>query len=149
MPPHIYSVSDNAYNDRLRERHNHSFLITGESGADKTVKTKRAIQYFAVVAALGAKVGGDGAPALKGGGSLEDQIVAANPAMEAFNNAKTTRNDNSSRFCKFIRIHFGLTGKLASCWRSHVSSYSSRPSVASTFSIRFVPAVAPTSTSSP
>ena len=95
-----------------------SFL--GESGAGKTVNTKRVIQYFAVVAALGggsgAKDGGgdDGAPALKGGGTLEDQIVAANPAMEAFGNAKTTRNDNSSRFGKFIRIHFGLTGKLAS-----------------------------------
>ena len=90
-------------------------IFSGESGAGKTVNTKRVIQYFAVVAALGAKKeGGDGAPALKGGGTLEDQIVAANPAMEAFGNAKTTRNDNSSRFGKFIRIHFGLTGKLAS-----------------------------------
>merc|ERR1711937_74313 len=117
MPPHIFSISDNAYNDMLRERHNQSMLITGESGAGKTVNTKRVIQYFAVVAALGSKAdkgGDDGAPALKGGGTLEDQIVAANPAMEAFGNAKTTRNDNSSRFGKFIRIHFGLTGKLAS-----------------------------------
>merc|ERR1719204_2222848 len=117
MPPHIFSISDNAYNDMLRERHNQSMLITGESGAGKTVNTKRVIQYFAVVAALGSKAdkgGDDGAPALKGGGTLEDQNVAANPAMEAFGNAKTTRNDNSSRFGKFIRIHFGLTGKLAS-----------------------------------
>ena len=116
MPPHIFSISDNAYNDMLRERHNQSMLITGESGAGKTVNTKRVIQYFAVVAALGSggKDADDGAPALKGGGTLEDQIVAANPAMEAFGNAKTTRNDNSSRFGKFIRIHFGLTGKLAS-----------------------------------
>merc|ERR1712235_66527 len=117
MPPHIFSISDNAYNDVLRERHNQSMLITGESGAGKTVNTKRVIQYFAVVAALGTKAdkgGDDGAPALKGGGTLEDQIVAANPAIEAFGNAKTTRNDNSSRFGKFIRIHFGLTGKLAS-----------------------------------
>ena len=63
-------------------------LITGESGAGKTVNTKRVIQYFAVVAALGSKVetsaDDSGAPSLKGGGTLEDQIVAANPAMEAF-----------------------------------------------------------------
>ena len=71
-------------------------LITGESGAGKTVNTKRVIQYFATVAALDTsnKKGSN----LKGGGTLEDQIVAANPAMEAFGNAKTIRNDNSSRF---------------------------------------------------
>ena len=67
-------------------------FFQGESGAGKTVNTKRVIQYFAVVAALGTKAdkgsGDDGAPALKGGGTLEDQIVAANPAMEAFGNAK-------------------------------------------------------------
>ncbi|KAM9798824.1 myosin, heavy chain 7B, cardiac muscle, beta a [Syngnathus typhle] len=114
-PPHIYSIADNAYNDMLRNRENQSMLITGESGAGKTVNTKRVIQYFAIVAALGdtsaKKAQG---PATKTGGTLEDQIIEANPAMEAFGNAKTLRNDNSSRFGKFIRIHFGPTGKLAS-----------------------------------
>ncbi|KAI1890238.1 hypothetical protein AGOR_G00151660 [Albula goreensis] len=106
-PPHIYSIADNAYNDMLRNRENQSMLITGESGAGKTVNTKRVIQYFAIVAALGDA-------ASKKGGTLEDQIIEANPAMEAFGNAKTLRNDNSSRFGKFIRIHFGPSGKLAS-----------------------------------
>uniref|UniRef100_A0A8C4ICP1 Myosin-7B n=1 Tax=Dicentrarchus labrax TaxID=13489 RepID=A0A8C4ICP1_DICLA len=105
-PPHIYAIADNAYTDLLQNRENQSMLITGESGAGKTVNTKRVIQYFALVAALGESV--------KKGGSLEDQIIEANPAMEAFGNAKTIRNDNSSRFGKFIRIHFGPTGKLAS-----------------------------------
>ncbi|XP_036388524.1 myosin-7-like [Megalops cyprinoides] len=107
VPPHIYAIADNAYNDMLRNRENQSMLITGESGAGKTVNTKRVIQYFAIVAALGEAVS-------KKGGTLEDQIIEANPAMEAFGNAKTLRNDNSSRFGKFIRIHFGHTGKLAS-----------------------------------
>jgi myosin heavy subunit len=68
----------------LRNRENQSLLITGESGAGKTVNTKRVIQFFAVVCALADS--GDVGPALQGGGSLEDQIVAANPAMEAFGN---------------------------------------------------------------
>ncbi|XP_026187550.1 myosin-7B-like [Mastacembelus armatus] len=105
-PPHIYAIADNAYTDLLQNRENQSMLITGESGAGKTVNTKRVIQYFATITALGDNV--------KKGGSLEDQIIEANPAMEAFGNAKTIRNDNSSRFGKFIRIHFGPTGKLAS-----------------------------------
>ena len=114
MPPHLYAIADNAYTNMLINRENQSMLITGESGAGKTVNTKKVITYFAIVAALGQKKDDDDGPknALKG--TLEDQIVSANPAMEAFGNAKTTRNDNSSRFGKFIRIHFGLTGKLAS-----------------------------------
>uniref|UniRef100_A0A8C6Y558 Myosin heavy chain 2 n=1 Tax=Naja naja TaxID=35670 RepID=A0A8C6Y558_NAJNA len=101
-PPHIFSISDNAYQFMLTDRENQSILITGESGAGKTVNTKRVIQYFATIAATG------------DGGTLEDQIISANPLLEAFGNAKTVRNDNSSRFGKFIRIHFGATGKLAS-----------------------------------
>jgi len=109
-PPHIFSVSDNAYQFMLMDKENQSVLITGESGAGKTVNTKRVIQYFAT-----ASSGGDsGGQASKIKGSLEDQIIAANPLLEAYGNAKTIRNDNSSRFGKFIRIHFGTTGKLAS-----------------------------------
>uniref|UniRef100_A0A8B9VVJ1 Uncharacterized protein n=3 Tax=Anas TaxID=8835 RepID=A0A8B9VVJ1_9AVES len=119
-PPHIFSISDNAYQFMLNDRENQSILITGESGAGKTVNTKRVIQYFATIAASGEKkkeepgkmqVLADTGSIL---GTLEDQIISANPLLEAFGNAKTVRNDNSSRFGKFIRIHFGATGKLAS-----------------------------------
>ncbi|XP_042561458.1 myosin-16-like [Clupea harengus] len=107
VPPHLFSISDNAYHDMLMEQENQSMLITGESGAGKTENTKKVIQYFANMGATGAKSGADSK------GSLEDQIIQANPVLEAFGNAKTTRNNNSSRFGKFIRIHFGPTAKLA------------------------------------
>uniref|UniRef100_A0A674GEW7 Myosin-1B-like n=1 Tax=Taeniopygia guttata TaxID=59729 RepID=A0A674GEW7_TAEGU len=111
-PPHIFSISDNAYQFMLTDRENQSILITGESGAGKTVNTKRVIQYFATIAASGDKKKEEKQNAWPG--TLEDQIISANPLLEAFGNAKTVRNDNSSRFGKFIRIHFGATGKLAS-----------------------------------
>uniref|UniRef100_A0A671XR51 Myosin heavy chain, fast skeletal muscle-like n=1 Tax=Sparus aurata TaxID=8175 RepID=A0A671XR51_SPAAU len=113
-PPHIFSISDNGYQFMLTDRENQSVLITGESGAGKTVNTKRVIQYFATIAAIGAKKSDAPQQQSKIKGSLEDQIVAANPLLEAYGNAKTVRNDNSSRFGKFIRIHFGTSGKLAS-----------------------------------
>uniref|UniRef100_A0A8C7LCA5 Myosin motor domain-containing protein n=1 Tax=Oncorhynchus kisutch TaxID=8019 RepID=A0A8C7LCA5_ONCKI len=102
-PPHIFSVSDNAFQFMQIDQENQSVLITGESGAGKTVNTKRVIQYFATIAVSGAKK--EAEPG-KMQGSLEDQIIAANPLLEAYGNAKTVRNDNSSRFGKFIRIHF-------------------------------------------
>ncbi|XP_075181073.1 uncharacterized protein LOC142251908 [Anomaloglossus baeobatrachus] len=112
-PPHIFSISDNAYQFMLTDRENQSILITGESGAGKTVNTKRVIQYFATIAAIGdTQKKKESSNSLKG--TLEDQIIQANPLLEAFGNAKTVRNDNSSRFGKFIRIHFGTTGKLSS-----------------------------------
>ncbi|KAM3921951.1 myosin-3 [Leptodactylus fuscus] len=111
-PPHIFSISDNAYQFMLTDRENQSILITGESGAGKTVNTKRVIQYFATIAAVGDTKKKESLSGMKG--TLEDQIIQANPLLEAFGNAKTIRNDNSSRFGKFIRIHFGTTGKLAS-----------------------------------
>uniref|UniRef100_A0A672LV60 Myosin-7-like n=1 Tax=Sinocyclocheilus grahami TaxID=75366 RepID=A0A672LV60_SINGR len=108
-PPHIFSISDNAYQYMLSDRENQSILITGESGAGKTVNTKRVIQYFASIAASPSKK-----ETSEKKGTLEDQIIQCNPALEAFGNAKTIRNDNSSRFGKFIRIHFAASGKLAS-----------------------------------
>ncbi|XP_069799667.1 myosin-4-like [Dendropsophus ebraccatus] len=112
-PPHIFSISDNAYQFMLTDRENQSVLITGESGAGKTVNTKRVIQYFATIATIGDS-GKKKELSNSLQGTLEDQIIQANPLLEAFGNAKTLRNDNSSRFGKFIRIHFGTTGKLSS-----------------------------------
>ncbi|XP_054718745.1 myosin heavy chain, muscle-like isoform X3 [Uloborus diversus] len=110
MPPHIFAVSDGAYNDMLQNRENQSMLITGESGAGKTENTKKVIAYFANVG-KSAKKDKDSSASKKG--NLEDQVIQTNPVLEAFGNAKTVRNDNSSRFGKFIRIHFGPMGKLA------------------------------------
>jgi len=104
-PPHLYSIADNAYQDMLRDRECQSILITGESGAGKTENTKKVIGYMAAVAGAGV--------AKEGEVGLEDQIVQTNPILEAWGNAKTIRNNNSSRFGKFIRVHFGNTGKLS------------------------------------
>ncbi|XP_066285206.1 myosin-7-like [Branchiostoma lanceolatum] len=106
VPPHLFCVTDNAYQNMLSERQCQSCLITGESGAGKTENTKKVIAYLAMVS---------GTP---GGGQekkigLEEQIVQTNPVLEAFGNAKTVRNNNSSRFGKFIRIHFTKPGKLS------------------------------------
>merc|ERR1711931_35227 len=79
--------------------------ITGESGAGKTENTKKVISYFATICSSGKRKEGEA--------SLEDKIVQTNPVLEAWGNAKTVRNDNSSRFGKFIRIHFNQSGKLS------------------------------------
>ena len=79
----------------------------GESGAGKTENTKKVISYFATICSSGKRKEGEA--------SLEDKIVQTNPVLEAWGNAKTVRNDNSSRFGKFIRIHFNAAGKLSGC----------------------------------
>uniref|UniRef100_A0AAR2JUZ6 Myosin, heavy chain 11a, smooth muscle n=1 Tax=Pygocentrus nattereri TaxID=42514 RepID=A0AAR2JUZ6_PYGNA len=94
VPPHIYSITDNAYRS----------MMQGESGAGKTENTKKVIQYLAVVAS--SHKGKKDTSA----GELEKQLLQANPILEAFGNAKTIKNDNSSRFGKFIRINFDVTG---------------------------------------
>ncbi|XP_066277748.1 myosin-16-like isoform X1 [Branchiostoma lanceolatum] len=109
VPPHLFAVSDNAYTNMLLNSESQSMLITGESGAGKTENTKKVIAYFANVAALSTSK----QPKTEKKATLEDQVVQTNPVLESFGNAKTVRNNNSSRFGKFIRIHFGSNGKLA------------------------------------
>ena len=107
-PPHLWAIAETAYRGMLNNTKNQAMLITGESGAGKTENTKKVITYLAMVAT------GSGKKTEKKV-SLEDQIVATNPILESYGNAKTSRNDNSSRFGKFIRIHFTGSGKLAGC----------------------------------
>merc|ERR1719326_1609900 len=109
VPPHLWAIAEGAYRDMLTNKKDNAMLITGESGAGKTENTKKVITYLAMVAA------GSGAKKSEKKVSLEDQIVATNPILESYGNAKTARNDNSSRFGKFIRIHFTASGKLAGC----------------------------------
>ncbi|XP_035263047.1 myosin-11a isoform X3 [Anguilla anguilla] len=113
VPPHIYSITDNAYRNMMQDREDQSILCTGESGAGKTENTKKVIQYLAVVAS--SHKGKKDTSAQQSGsqlayGELEKQLLQANPILEAFGNAKTIKNDNSSRFGKFIRINFDVTG---------------------------------------
>merc|ERR1711936_612176 len=107
VPPHLWAITETAYRNMLMNSKDQSMLITGESGAGKTENTKKVISYLAMVASSGKKSDKKV--------SLEDQIVATNPILESYGNAKTSRNDNSSRFGKFIRIHFTAAGKLCGC----------------------------------
>merc|ERR1719342_875966 len=103
--PHIFAIAEGAYQGMCNSGINQSILITGESGAGKTENTKKVISYFATICSSGKREEGEA--------SLEDKIVQTNPVLEAWGNAKTVRNDNSSRFGKFIRIHFNSSGKLS------------------------------------
>ncbi|KAM9298984.1 myosin-10-like [Gastrophryne carolinensis] len=112
MPPHIYAISETAYRSMLQDREDQSILCTGESGAGKTENTKKVIQYLAHVASShkGRKEHTAPSSNAMSYGELEHQLLQANPILEAFGNAKTVKNDNSSRFGKFIRINFDNTG---------------------------------------
>merc|ERR1719278_1837303 len=88
-PPHLWAIAEGAYRNMLQNKKDNAMLITGEAGGAAKKDAKKV--------------------------SLEDQIVATNPILESYGNAKTARNDNSSRFGKFIRIHFTSSGKLCGC----------------------------------
>ncbi|GAA0155375.1 actin binding motor protein [Lithospermum erythrorhizon] len=96
--PHVYAIADTAMREMIRDEVNQSIIISGESGAGKTETAKIAMQYLA---------------ALCGGSGIENEILKTNPILESFGNAKTSRNDNSSRFGKLIEIHFSETGKIS------------------------------------
>ncbi|XP_043693936.1 myosin-1-like isoform X3 [Telopea speciosissima] len=96
--PHVYAIADTAIREMIRDEVNQSIIISGESGAGKTETAKIAMQYLA---------------ALGGGSGIEYEILKTNPILEAFGNAKTSRNVNSSRFGKLIEIHFSETGKIS------------------------------------
>lgn len=106
--PHIYAMADEAFRNLVDEGQNQSILVTGESGAGKTENTKKVIQYLAAVAHSESPVKNKGQHS-----NLSQQILRANPILEAFGNAQTVRNNNSSRFGKFIRIEFTRAGTIA------------------------------------
>ncbi|KAF3320965.1 Myosin-2 [Carex littledalei] len=95
--PHVYAIADAAFTGMMRDGINQSIIISGESGAGKTETAKIAMHYFA---------------ALGGESGMESEILEANFILEAFGNAKTSRNNNSSRFGKLIEIHFSSIGKI-------------------------------------
>ncbi|EGC33935.1 hypothetical protein DICPUDRAFT_98394 [Dictyostelium purpureum] len=108
LQPHVYSIAEGAYREMLNFQKNQSILVSGESGAGKTETTKFLLQYFA---AMGEKGNGVNTSMvseedIEEGNSIETQVIKSTPILEAFGNAKTLRNDNSSRFGKFIEIHF-------------------------------------------
>uniref|UniRef100_A0A670ZPJ9 Myosin VB n=1 Tax=Pseudonaja textilis TaxID=8673 RepID=A0A670ZPJ9_PSETE len=94
MDPHIFAVAEEAYKQMARDEKNQSIIVSGESGAGKTVSAKYAMRFFA-------SVGGSSSES-----NIEEKVLASSPIMEAIGNAKTTRNDNSSRFGKYIQIGF-------------------------------------------
>ncbi|MCJ1310195.1 Myosin type-2 heavy chain 1 [Agyrium rufum] len=103
--PHLFAIAEEAFTDMLRDSHNQTIVVSGESGAGKTVSAKYIMRYFATRESPdqpGKRAKGV-ADAMS---ETEEQILATNPIMEAFGNAKTTRNDNSSRFGKYIEIMF-------------------------------------------
>ncbi|CAB1322613.1 unnamed protein product [Coregonus sp. 'balchen'] len=94
MDPHIFAVAEEAYKLMARNNKNQSIIVSGESGAGKTVSARYAMRYFAMVSKSGSNT------------HVEDKVLASNPITEAIGNAKTTRNDNSSRFGKYTEISF-------------------------------------------
>ncbi|KAF1887475.1 hypothetical protein Lal_00040529 [Lupinus albus] len=103
LSPHVFAIADVAYRAMINEGKSNSILVSGESGAGKTETTKMLMQYLAY---LGGRSGVEGR-------TVEQQVLESNPVLEAFGNAKTIRNNNSSRFGKFVEIQFDNKGRIS------------------------------------
>eukprot|EP01130_Rhizamoeba_saxonica_P005235 TRINITY_DN209_c0_g1_i1.p1 TRINITY_DN209_c0_g1~~TRINITY_DN209_c0_g1_i1.p1 ORF type:complete len:1059 (-),score=289.97 TRINITY_DN209_c0_g1_i1:43-3219(-) len=99
MPPHVYATADDMYRSMLSNEEAQCVIISGESGAGKTEASKKILQYIACVSGRAADVA-----------RVKDMILDSNPLLEAFGNAKTIRNNNSSRFGKYMEIQFDRSG---------------------------------------
>uniref|UniRef100_A0A671NYN6 Unconventional myosin-Ih-like n=1 Tax=Sinocyclocheilus anshuiensis TaxID=1608454 RepID=A0A671NYN6_9TELE len=109
LPPHIFALADNVYRTMISETNNHFILISGESGAGKTEASKKVLQFYAVCC-----------PSTRLLDNVRDRLLLSNPVLEAFGNAKTLKNDNSSRFGKYMDIQFDHQGAAVG---GHVLSY--------------------------
>ncbi|XP_067097436.1 unconventional myosin-VI-like isoform X10 [Osmerus mordax] len=105
LPPHVYAIADKAYRDMRVLKMSQSIIVSGESGAGKTENTKFVLRYL--TSSYGT------------GQDIDERIVEANPLLEAFGNAKTVRNNNSSRFGKFVEIHFNQKNAVVGGFVSH------------------------------
>ncbi|CAM0882392.1 unnamed protein product [Alopecurus aequalis] len=104
LEPHVFAIADVSYRQMMNEGKSNSILVSGESGAGKTETTKLLMRYLAF---LGGRSG------TGGGRTVEQQVLESNPVLEAFGNAKTVRNNNSSRFGKFVELQFDKSGKIS------------------------------------
>ncbi|XP_034830181.1 myosin heavy chain 95F isoform X1 [Maniola hyperantus] len=107
LPPHVFAIADKSFRDMKALKQSQSIIVSGESGAGKTESTKYILKYLCDLWA-------------KGAGPVEQKILDANPILEAFGNAKTTRNNNSSRFGKFMEVHFSNKYQVVG---GHISHY--------------------------
>uniref|UniRef100_A0A3Q4H320 Unconventional myosin-VI n=1 Tax=Neolamprologus brichardi TaxID=32507 RepID=A0A3Q4H320_NEOBR len=105
LPPHVYAIADKAYRDMKVLKMSQSIIVSGESGAGKTENTKFVLRYLTT--------------SYGSGQDIDERIVEANPLLEAFGNAKTVRNNNSSRFGKFVEIHFNSKNAVVGGFVSH------------------------------
>ena len=101
MPPHVFAIAESSYYNMKAYKDNQCVIISGESGAGKTEAAKRIMQYIANVS------GGESGDIKQ----IKDMTLATNPLLESFGNAKTLRNNNSSRFGKYLQIHFNAQGE--------------------------------------